>query len=157
MIETKYGRAVKNSDGYYQINSRKEGNHSKLLHRLIYEDFYGEIPKGMHIHHKDGNRLNNDISNLELISPSNHHIFHNKNRVFEDKSKIKISKSRNTSGYFRVKKEKNNRLKQGFRWVYKYYENGVQKALTSVDLQKLEEKVKSKGLLWLKLEDYNDC
>ena len=39
-IKTKFGTATINSDGYYEISSVKEGNHDKILHRLIYEDFY---------------------------------------------------------------------------------------------------------------------
>lgn len=35
-------------------------------HRHVWMQHYGEIPKGYVIHHKDGNKMNNDISNLEL-------------------------------------------------------------------------------------------
>ena len=42
------------------------------LHRQIWVDNFGEIPKGFHIHHKDQNTLNNQLDNLELISASNH-------------------------------------------------------------------------------------
>lgn len=36
--------------------------------RYIWQQHYGEIPKGMMIRHKDGNPRNYDIENLELIS-----------------------------------------------------------------------------------------
>jgi hypothetical protein len=36
--------------------------------RKIYENHYGEIPKGHIIIHIDGDRYNDDISNLEAIS-----------------------------------------------------------------------------------------
>jgi len=36
--------------------------------RVIYEETYGKIPKGYVIWHKDGNKDNDDISNLEAIS-----------------------------------------------------------------------------------------
>lgn len=42
------------------------------LHRMVYEDANGPIPKGMHIHHIDGDEGNNDISNLEMLTPSDH-------------------------------------------------------------------------------------
>ena len=45
IIKTKYGNARINSNGYYIISPRKEGNFEKYLHRLIYEEHYGEIPK----------------------------------------------------------------------------------------------------------------
>ena len=53
-IKTKFGSASINADGYYQIKSINEGNRGKLLHRLIYEDFWGvNLPKQIHIHHKN--------------------------------------------------------------------------------------------------------
>jgi hypothetical protein len=80
-IETKYGKAYVNSNGYYQIGSRKEGNKGKMLHRLVFEDFYNikldeEFPNGVHIHHVDGNQLNNEIWNLEPLSPQEHQNLH---------------------------------------------------------------------------------
>mgnify|MGYP002576539906 CR=1 FL=1 len=44
-----------------------------LLHRLVYEAFYGTIPVGMEIHHKDGDKQNNCISNLQCVTISTHH------------------------------------------------------------------------------------
>ncbi len=61
-------------------------------------------------------------------------------------------RTKNTTGYYRVFKNKNSTYKQGFTWVYYYYdENGKQKRVSSVDLKKLEVKVKEKGLPWRKL------
>lgn len=42
------------------------------LHRQIWMDNFGEIPKGCHIHHKDGNPDNNSIDNLECITAKEH-------------------------------------------------------------------------------------
>lgn len=42
-------------------------------YRKIYEEYHGiKIPKGYHIHHIDGNKDNNNISNLEMLSPDEH-------------------------------------------------------------------------------------
>ena len=41
-------------------------------YRKIYEQHYGKIPKGFHIHHKDFNHSNNSIDNLEALSPDDH-------------------------------------------------------------------------------------
>lgn len=38
----------------------------KRLHVAVWKYHKGDIPKGYHIHHKDGDRSNNDIDNLEL-------------------------------------------------------------------------------------------
>ena len=42
---TKFGRAYIGHHGYYVVTSKKEGNHNKLLHRLIFEDFYQKTQK----------------------------------------------------------------------------------------------------------------
>lgn len=66
--------------------------------------------------------------------------------------KYKISKTMNTSGYFRVTKQKDKKSKQGFYWRYIYKENGKSKSISSVDIEKLEQKVKAKGLEWRKFK-----
>lgn len=48
------------------------------IHRKIYEEAYGPIQKGFHIHHIDGNRDNNDLSNLVALSPKDHYELHKK-------------------------------------------------------------------------------
>lgn len=39
-----------------------------LIHRLVWMAFNGKIPEGMQINHKDENRTNNKLSNLELVT-----------------------------------------------------------------------------------------
>lgn len=47
-------------------------------HRLIWEKAYGEIPEGYIIHHIDGNKSNNDLSNLQMMSREEHSRLHGK-------------------------------------------------------------------------------
>lgn len=47
-----------------------------LLHRYVWEINNGPIPNGYEIHHKDKNRLNYNLSNLELIKIKDHHRKH---------------------------------------------------------------------------------
>ena len=42
------------------------------LHRLIYQTFYGDIPKGYHIDHIDGDSTNNFYTNLRAMIPCEH-------------------------------------------------------------------------------------
>lgn len=48
------------------------------IHRLVYETFVESIPKGIryHIHHKDGNKQNNILENLELVDAALHYEHH---------------------------------------------------------------------------------
>lgn len=48
----------------------------KRMHVIVWEYYKGKVPKGFHIHHKDENKRNNDISNLDLISKHDHAILH---------------------------------------------------------------------------------
>lgn len=55
--------------GYYK--------HANIfMHRYVWEFYNGKIPEGYEIHHKDLNRNNNKIENLECISTSDHRKLH---------------------------------------------------------------------------------
>lgn len=73
---TKYGSCIEDKDGYWRVSSRKEGNKNKMLHRLIWEEHNGPIPKGYIIHHKDKNIKNNHLDNLEMLSSFEHNSQH---------------------------------------------------------------------------------
>lgn len=57
--------------GYY-LNSTIR----KRLHRYVWEFYNGPIESGYDIHHIDGNKSNNDISNLAKISRKKHAEIH---------------------------------------------------------------------------------
>ena len=63
------------------------------LHRQIWIDNFGSIPKKHHIHHKDGDTFNNSIENLELISSSDHAKIHSTSpeRIKKSRESIKIA------------------------------------------------------------------
>lgn len=48
----------------------------RYKHRVIWEECNGPIPKGMVVHHIDGDRRNNDISNLKLVTRAEHSHIH---------------------------------------------------------------------------------
>ena len=56
--------------GYLMIYISQVG--WKQMHHYVWEKHNGIKPKGMHIHHIDGNKDNNDISNLRLMTNSEH-------------------------------------------------------------------------------------
>ena len=69
---------LRESQGYY-YSPRKDGSGLDMLHRMVFIHYNGEIPKGYCIHHKDGNKGNNDISNLECVKRSEHSHYHGVN------------------------------------------------------------------------------
>lgn len=55
--------------GYCMVTTSKDGKRKELLvHRVVWEAFNGKIPPGYEINHKDENRLNNKLDNLELLT-----------------------------------------------------------------------------------------
>ena len=58
----------------YRVRWRK----GKLCqeHRLVWESIHGPIPSGYHIHHLNGDRLDNRVENLEIMSASAHGKLH---------------------------------------------------------------------------------
>lgn len=50
------------------LSDKKSVKHTLLLHRVVWEVFKGSIPRGMEINHKDGNKNNPSLSNLELVT-----------------------------------------------------------------------------------------
>lgn len=47
-------------------------NRSKYLHRLVWEHVVGPIPNNCEIDHKDGNKRNNSIDNLQCLTIKEH-------------------------------------------------------------------------------------
>ena len=76
--------------GYRQVYI-KEIQKYVMEHRLVIENHLGRpLEVGEYVHHKDENKLNNTISNLEIIDKRKHTALHfkGKNRPFMTKYKI---------------------------------------------------------------------
>ncbi len=57
-----------NSKGYLYVSLLAKTRKHKSVHKLVYETFFGAVPKGHDINHIDGNPLNNRLDNLECIT-----------------------------------------------------------------------------------------
>ena len=69
--KTKKQIAQSDRNGYRRAYLRNdEGRSIFSVHKLVYETFVGPIPENTLIDHIDGNRANNNISNLRLVSQS---------------------------------------------------------------------------------------
>jgi len=59
------------------------------MHWYVWEHYNGKREKGFHIHHKDGNTWNNEISNLETVKSFTHLSEHAKKRIKDNPEKFK--------------------------------------------------------------------
>jgi len=61
----------KPSNAYYTLGSSIDGRKRNFrVHRLVAEAFLGTCPCGMEVNHKDLNKFNNCIANLEYVTRS---------------------------------------------------------------------------------------
>lgn len=64
-ITSKFLNPTKSNGGYLVL-----GSGLGSVHRLVVKTFMGEIPKGLAVNHKDGNKRNNRLGNLEIVTYS---------------------------------------------------------------------------------------
>lgn len=55
---------AKNNAGYFMIHLHK----CMTIHRIVAETFLGSIPEGYDVDHIDGDKSNNSVTNLEIIT-----------------------------------------------------------------------------------------
>lgn len=111
MQVTKFGHKwTKKPSGYYQSTTNIDGKR-RWLHQYTWSFEYGKQKKGWHVHHKDENKDNNDISNLEHISASEHSLHHGE-FTEERKEAARINLAENA----RPKAAEWHRSEEGRRW-----------------------------------------
>lgn len=61
-----------NTSGYYNITLVKHTKkHSVMIHRMVAQAFLGlDVTSEMTVNHKDSNKLNNHVDNLEVVTLS---------------------------------------------------------------------------------------
>lgn len=73
VYNTKTNRYITNKitpKGYYHVLLHNNGvNKDYYIHRLVYYSFNGEIPEGMQINHINEIKNDNNINNLNLMTP----------------------------------------------------------------------------------------
>lgn len=79
----------KQKDGYWANNMPIHAQ------RWVWINHRGAIPEGMDIHHKDGNKGNNEIENLEMLDRSEHLKRHWQEGRFDlEKRRIQLTEAR---------------------------------------------------------------
>ena len=61
------------------------------FHRYVYKKHKGKIPEGCVIHHIDKNKLNNEISNLQCMTQSEHCTLHQTGRFVSEETRHRMS------------------------------------------------------------------
>lgn len=184
-LKTQFGNARITPNGYYQITSYKEGFQHELLHRLIFEEFYNikiseMFPnQEMVIHHIDGNKVNNNTWNLDIMPRSEHQSFHmkgeknpnykktpsletiekirigNLGKTHNETAKQQMSKNKSSTGFFRLTKRKDTTCTQGFVWTYRYYIDSKNRRMISrTNLYNLVDAVTNEDLPWLIIDKH---
>lgn len=93
--------------GYY-LNS----THRIRMHRYVWLCEKGAIPKGYEVHHIDHDKGNNDISNLELLTNSEHKKKHYE-ELSEEKKQAKLDNINNNA---RPKAIEWHKSEEGRKW-----------------------------------------
>lgn len=138
-----------NFTGYYCVyKSRKDGVRQGFMYKY---DFRNNDGDRIIIQNADLNKLKKTIISKgyawKVVNPELAKFTDEENKSFE-----KYHKPYSSTGFYRVSKENTNSGK-GYRWCYQYREDNRNKKVSSVDLLKLEDKVKSKGLPWFVTDD----
>lgn len=164
-------------NGYITINSNAK--YWKRQFRLLWEFINNKKqPKGFHIHHKDRNKLNDNIENLELISAEEHkkihdisgdknpmrrfpekNIFNNKEWQKEIRLKYHIGKKRSEKTCKNISKAK---ISQHVISIFKnktfeeiYGEEKAKEFKNKLSISRLGKTPWNKGLSKIKSKYYN--
>lgn len=90
-VNCKWARV--NSNGYLEVTTG--GHVGRAVHRVLVEVIIGRpLKTDEHVHHKDGDKTNNDPRNLEILSSSEHARSHRK---------MEPPRERNELGQFKPK------------------------------------------------------
>ena len=76
MSEVQYFNGIKFREHNMGYMYTKINGKTVLMHRYVWEFYNGEIPSGYVIHHKDENKHNNAIENLECLPNREHSTMH---------------------------------------------------------------------------------
>lgn len=103
--------------GYYLSVRKTDIGRRERLHRYVWRYYNGDIADGYHIHHKDENKDNNEIENLDCITSSEHERLHS--REYAAKNYDKMIKNLNEN--VRPKANEWHKSADGREWHKQHY------------------------------------
>lgn len=103
--------------GYY-LSTQNHLYVGRRLHRVVWEYYNCEIPKGYHVHHIDHNKGNNDISNLRLLTAEQHITVHKDELTEDEKNWYRA----NLDTKARPKAKEWHKSKEGKTWHKEHYQ-----------------------------------
>lgn len=111
------------------------GKVSIKVHQVVYAWFYGEIPYGKEIHHKDGNHLNNSKDNLVALTPTEHVKEHKRMRelkqqeaIVEEKCRLDIPREHYVKKIEEYMTKGDYANANQYKRRLKYYDNHIEEA-----------------------------
>ena len=115
-----------NNAGYREVViSHKSQKKYVLVHRLIAENFIPNPKKYRTVNHKDGNKLNNNVNNLEWCSDRMNLIHARDNGMLKTKISMEIAEEirrdkgthRELAEKYKLSKTQIGYIKKGLRWT----------------------------------------
>ena len=74
--------------GYFLCTKKTDAQRRERLHVFVWRTENGDVPKGCHIHHIDGNKNNNEICNLACVNGKDHVSYHGKANAQQNRAKM---------------------------------------------------------------------
>lgn len=126
------------SDGYLKVTLTKDSVSKKFyIHRLVATQFIENKNNLPQVNHKDGNKLNNSVSNLEWCTKTenqNHAVLNNLMQHGEDRPSAKLTeaqvleiyklkgimRAQDIADIYGVSKNTINCILRGSKWKYLY-------------------------------------
>lgn len=131
IFKEKIMKLEKNPDGYLRVDLYKNGkNKHKKVHRLVAREFLNDYNDKLCINHKDENKCNNLINNLEVCNYSYNINYGTRNKRVSNKLSKKIDQYDLNGNFIKTwgsMKQINNELNINLTYIYSCCNNKIKK------------------------------